>query len=88
MPETREHVLLTVLSTNPDSAHYNVDARDTEAQVAPAALELLPEAERPARMVALSVRTVPSGHNGAGHHLGARSGWPVASGNLRIPALQ
>ena len=52
--ERREHVLLTVLGTNTESAHYSLGGRDTEAQVAPVALfQLLPEAERPARVLAL-----------------------------------
>jgi len=52
--DTREHVLLTVLGTNTESAHYTLDGRDTRAQVAPVALfQLLPEAERPARVLAL-----------------------------------
>lgn len=52
--ETRTHVLLTVLGTNTNPAHYALDGRDAEAQVAPAALfELLPEAERPDRVLAL-----------------------------------
>jgi len=47
-------VLLTVLGTNTESAHYTLDGRDAEAQVAPVALlELLPEVERPARLLAL-----------------------------------
>ena len=52
--DTREHVLLTVLGTNAESARYTLDGRDTEAQVAPVALlELLPEAKRPVRVLAL-----------------------------------
>ena len=52
--DTREHLLLTVLGTNAKSAHYTLNGRDAEAQVAPVALfEMLPDAERPDRVLAL-----------------------------------
>ena len=54
VPEPREHVLLTVLGTSPKLARYALEGRHTEAKVAPVALfDLLPEAERPHRVLAL-----------------------------------
>ena len=54
MADVRDHVLLTVLGTNTRSAHYTLDGRDTEAHIAPVALfELLPDRERPNRVLAL-----------------------------------
>ena len=49
-----EHVLLTVLGTHPESACYVLDGLHAEAAMAPIALvELLPEEERPDRVLAL-----------------------------------
>lgn len=50
----REHVLLTALGVNSDPAVYAWDGRKAEARVATAALyRLLPESQRPHRIVAL-----------------------------------
>ena len=50
----REHVLLTVLGTNPRSALYALDDRKCQAMFAPVALlRLLPEASRPSRLFAV-----------------------------------
>lgn len=49
-----EHVLLTVLGTSHEPARYTLEDRWAEAQFAPLALlELLPEAERPDRVLAI-----------------------------------
>ena len=49
-----EHVLLTVLGTNPSKARYALEDRQTDARIAPIALfNLLPESERPDRVLAL-----------------------------------
>ena len=49
-----EHVLLTVLGTNSKIARYALGDRQTDADVAPIALfDLLPESERPDRVLAL-----------------------------------
>ncbi|MBX6751985.1 MAG: hypothetical protein IRY85_20385, partial [Micromonosporaceae bacterium] len=49
---TREHVMLTSLGTNPSDAVYTLHGREHASNVAPAALyALLPEAERPDRML-------------------------------------
>ena len=49
-----EHVLLTVLGTNPRSVRYALGDRETEAPLAAVALfELLPEEDRPDRVLAL-----------------------------------
>ena len=54
VPEPREHVLLTVLGTNPKLARYGLERRHTDAGIAPVALfDLLPEAARPHRVLAL-----------------------------------
>ena len=51
---TREHLLLTVLGRNPRPARYTLGEREIEARLAPIALfELLPEEDRPDRMLAL-----------------------------------
>lgn len=51
---TREHLLLTVLGKAPTPAHYTLGEREIEARLAPVALfELLPEEDRPDRMLAL-----------------------------------
>ena len=51
---TQDHLLLTVLGTNPRKARYILRNRETEATLAPVALlNLLPEAERPDRVLAL-----------------------------------
>lgn len=50
----RQHVLLTALGINPQPARYARDEKTVEARLAPAALlELLPESERPHRILAL-----------------------------------
>ena len=50
----QEHILLTVLGTNPRPAQYALDNQDTSACLAPIALfELLSEADRPSRVLAL-----------------------------------
>lgn len=50
----RERLLLTVLGTNPQPARYSLERRETEARLAPAALfDLLPETEKPHRVLAL-----------------------------------
>ena len=50
----REHLLLTVLGTNPKPAHYTLEDRCAKAQLAPIALfDLLPEAQRPDQVLAL-----------------------------------
>ena len=49
-----EHVLLTVLGTNPQRARYALEERQIDAQLAPIALyNLLPEVRRPDRVLAL-----------------------------------
>ena len=49
-----EHLLLTALGTNPRTALYSLGDRRAEAMFAPAALlDLLPETERPDRVLAL-----------------------------------
>jgi CRISPR-associated DxTHG motif protein len=53
----REHVLLTALGINPQPATYVRDNKTIEAKLAPAALlELLPESERPHRILALCTK--------------------------------
>ncbi len=48
------HVLLTVLGKNPRPAHYTLNGRKVKAELAPVALlDLLPESERPDRVLAL-----------------------------------
>jgi len=50
----REHLLLTVLGTNPKQACYGLEDRKAEAQLAPLALlELLSKSERPNHVLAL-----------------------------------
>lgn len=50
----REHLLLTVLGKDPKPAQYTLEDRRAEAQLAPIALfDLLPEAKRPDRVLAL-----------------------------------
>ncbi len=50
----REHLLLTVLGKDPKPAQYTLADRRAEAQLAPIALfDLLPEAKRPDRVLAL-----------------------------------
>ena len=50
----QDHLLLTVLGTNPREARYILAHRETEAKLAPIALlNLLPEAQRPNRVLAL-----------------------------------
>ena len=52
--QVREHVLLTVLGTNPKPVRYTLDGRKVEAPLAAGALYgLLPEEERPDRVLAL-----------------------------------
>ncbi len=49
-----EHLLLTVLGTNPRRACYTVGDREVEAKLAPVALfDLLPAADRPDRVLAI-----------------------------------
>ena len=49
-----EHVLLTVLGNNPQPTLYAFNDREWEAKIAPIALfQLLPEHERPDRVLAL-----------------------------------
>ena len=51
---TREHLLLTVLGKDPTPARYTLGEREIESRLAPLALfELLPEEDRPDRMLAL-----------------------------------
>ena len=51
---TREHLLLTVLGTNPRVVRYSLGEREVEAPLAPAALfELLPHEDRPNRVLAI-----------------------------------
>ena len=51
---TREHLLLTVLGTTPQLALYALGDQQVEARLAPLALlDLLPQGERPGRVVAL-----------------------------------
>lgn len=53
-PPTRDHLLLTVLGKDPKPAHYTLEDRQAEAQLAPVALlDLLPEDARPDRVLAL-----------------------------------
>lgn len=53
-PNQREHVLLTVLGTNPRNATYELHGRMEDARLAPVALlRLLPEVGRPTRVLAL-----------------------------------
>ncbi len=50
----RQHLLLTVLGTNPRPACYELAGQQVEAGLAPVALlDLLPETEKPKRVVAL-----------------------------------
>jgi len=50
----RGHLLLTVLGTKPRDARYAIGKREVEAPLAPLALlKLLPEAERPQRVLAI-----------------------------------
>lgn len=50
----RDHLLLTVLGLDPKPAQYALENRRSEAQLAPIALlDLLPEAKRPDRVLAL-----------------------------------
>ena len=50
----REHVLLTLLGMNPQEARYRIENKTVDATLAPIALfELLPEADRPDRILAL-----------------------------------
>ena len=50
----RQHLLLTVLGTNPRAACYELASRQTEAPLAPVALlDLLSETEKPDRVLAL-----------------------------------
>ena len=50
----REHLLLTVLGTNPREARYVLEGREVRAKLAPIALlGVLPETERPDRVLAL-----------------------------------
>ena len=52
--EVRDEVLLTVLGTNPQPATYALNGQQNDARLAPVALfDLLPDAERPDRVVAL-----------------------------------
>lgn len=52
--QTKDHLLLTVLGTNPKRAEYTLEDRHAEAILAPVALfELLPNADRPHRVVAI-----------------------------------
>ena len=51
---TRQHILLTVLGTNPSGAEYTLHGTAREASLAPLALlELLPPADRPDRVLAI-----------------------------------
>ena len=53
-PPGRDHLLLTVLGTNPRPACYGLGDRQAEAKLAPIALlDLLPEADRPRRVLAI-----------------------------------
>ena len=57
----RERLLLTVLGTNPQPARYSLGERRAEAQLAPIALfDLLPEEERPHRVLALCTQEAKS----------------------------
>ena len=50
----RDHLLLTVLGTNPRTARYSLAGRESEATLAPIALlDLLQPTERPNRVMAL-----------------------------------
>lgn len=50
----REHLLLTVLGTNTEIARYALGDQQAQAQLAPLALlEVLPQTERPDRVLAL-----------------------------------
>ena len=52
--EQSDHLLLTVLGTNPSPARYTLGGREVQAHLAPVALlDLLPEADRPYRVLAL-----------------------------------
>ena len=52
--DTQRHLLLTVLGLNPRRARYELNGLEAEADLAPVALlELLPEKERPGRVMAL-----------------------------------
>ena len=57
----RERLLLTVLGTNPQPARYSLGERRAKAQLAPIALfDLLPEEERPHRVLALCTQEAKS----------------------------
>ena len=69
---TREHLLLTVLGTNPRAARYGLGARELEAPLAPVALlELLPPEDRPNRVLAICTSQA------------AKDGWPQLEQALR-----
>ena len=69
---TREHLLLTVLGTNPRAARYGLGARELEAPLAPVALlELLPPEDRPNRVLAICTSQA------------AKDGWPRLEQALR-----
>ncbi len=55
--EPREHVLVTLLGTNPQPVRYALDERQVDARLAPVALcELLPKTTGPDRVLALCTR--------------------------------
>ena len=67
----REHVLLTVLGTNPRNATYELGGATQDARLAPLALlRLLPEARRPTRVIALCTTEA------------RRDSWPTLEENL------
>lgn len=67
-----EHVLLTVLGTNPQVARYRLGECEAEARLAPLALlDLLPEASRPSRVLALCTSAAKA------------ESWPVLEEALR-----
>ncbi len=73
--ETREHILLTVLGTNPIAASYTLDGRCAESRFAPVALlNLLQDEARPDRVIALCTPEAK------------RESWPLLQEELRSTA--
>ena len=73
--ESRGHVLLTLLGRNPLSARYVLGERRVDARLAPSALlELLPEEDRPDRVLALCTPEAE------------QESWPLLKEDLRSAA--
>lgn len=70
---TRKHLLLTVLGRDPRPVRYTLGDKDSEARLAPIALfDLLPEEDRPDRILALCTPEA------------RRDSWPVLEAALSV----